>query len=199
MKDSWYEKFTEEYLDKMKKELFVDPEIKTMKEPSTTRKFMIDIETLGNKPGEVILEIGIAEFNDQGVVHGENFLLNVFASIDKGFKINQSTIKWWNDQDGVPTDYLKSDNPNPIFALDSVSKLLDHDDIEVWSKGFMDIVMLEAYFVAYNMSIPWKYYQVRDLRTALAELNAPIKWNNVAHTGLDDALMQISKLLNARK
>lgn len=159
---------------------------------------MIDIETLGNKPGEIILEIGIAEFNDEGIIRGENMLLNVFDSIQKGFKVNESTIWWWNEQGGVPTDYMKSTNESPAIALLKLQQMLKDDDIEVWSKGFMDIVMLEAYFIAYKMPIPWKYYQVRDLRTALAENGAETRWHGVTHSGLDDAVVQIGKLLESR-
>lgn len=38
---------------------------------------MIDIETLGTRPGSVILSVGAVMFDRHGVGHGETFYMNV--------------------------------------------------------------------------------------------------------------------------
>lgn len=70
-----------------------------MKTIYNSDSLMIDLETLGNKPGSVIVQIGAVTFNKAGIE--KEFVANVsydYTSWNR-YKTDLSTIKWWMEQD----------------------------------------------------------------------------------------------------
>ena len=71
--------------------------------------FSIDLETLGNKPYSVILDIGIVAFHrdTDTVDEGTNILVNAQDCVAHGLRMNADTVLWWMNQ---------SDAARSVFA-----------------------------------------------------------------------------------
>ncbi len=69
---------------------------------------MIDLETLGTRPGSVILSIGAVEF-DRDLGLGREFYveLNQASSITAGLTTDDATVDWWLDQEDAARDLIK--------------------------------------------------------------------------------------------
>ena len=75
--------------------------------------------------------------------------------------------------------------------------------IKVWGNGStMDITILQSAYEYFNMSIPWQYWAVNDVRT-IVDLNPEIKKNctfeGVKHNPIDDCKHQIKYLTETIK
>jgi len=59
---------------------------------------MIDIETLGTRPGDIILSIGAVKFDANGL--GEEFYVTINPESSKaiGLRAQKSTLEWWDKQ-----------------------------------------------------------------------------------------------------
>lgn len=148
---------------------------------------MIDIETLSLTPNAVILSIG-AVYLDSAL----DFYVEVAIESQKYRHIEPSTLKWWANQSmPVPLKGLVSIKD----ALELFSAFITGAD-EFWAKGpQFDFAVLEHAFAEYGISNPWKYNQVRDLRT-LKGLYPDKIWapNPSEHNALADAKYQAAIL-----
>jgi hypothetical protein len=67
------------------------------------KDIMLDLETLGTKPGGIILSIGAAQFDlKKGLIDADNTFyenIQISDSVEKGFTITGETIEWWFKQD----------------------------------------------------------------------------------------------------
>lgn len=79
-----------------------DKKRKEMKENQTKKKtvnLMMDIETLGTKPGCVVLEVCVKNFMPDGSEDELGYELHeyidVFSSLMAGLETDDSTLKWW--------------------------------------------------------------------------------------------------------
>lgn len=172
------------------------------------KHFMVDIETLGVKPGSVITEIAIVQFdirNGNIIKEGELYP-DIGEQLDNGMGVDWSTLVWHNDkQTGVFN----------ITPLVTVSKIVfslnyfigeDKEDMRffIWSNSpSFDMVMLDEMFRRCKVKMPiiWRYKQLMDFRTVvfLRRLLRPEIENKkieVAHKGLKDAKTQIQDLVD---
>lgn len=156
---------------------------------------MIDLETLGTRPGSVILQIGAVRFKpcaDPGteIQDQRKWTLHIENQRRYGFTIDGETIAWWMRQ---------SDDARALFAERDVCPLKDAlEDLSafatglgIWSHGAsFDIPMLEEAYKRYGLRAPWHHKAVRDTRT-LFWLQEP-KWpnNQNKHDALADAMCQ---------
>ena len=123
--------------------------------------FVLDIETLGINPGAPILSIG--------AVCGESAFYEVIHPTE-GTADNQ-TVQWWRTTPSAVArkhvfsdmnerrplkdalvnfvEYIKENNPDRFWGC---SPDFDYKHIEYWLKH-------------YGMEVPWKFYQLRDVRT----------------------------------
>lgn len=156
----------------------------------TTRRIMVDIETLGLEPGAVIVSIGAVVFDRHGT--GERF----YGSIDcasceaAGLHVDADTLEWWQDQPPEVQEQL--DGGDPLAdVLEAFAAFVD-DAEELWANSpAFDCEHLEAAYGAVDIVEPWEYYQERDYRTlthlpGVVELDEPA----TAHHALDDAVAQ---------
>jgi hypothetical protein len=139
---------------------------------------MIDIETLGTRSNAAILSIGAVKFNiiSEFVEDcGENAFhahINPDSCFEKGLTYDQPTLDWWKEQDKKAQDKIAKECINGLdikYVLQKFSEWLSKnnlDNTQVWGNGSsFDISILESAFRACNLSIPWKYYNIRDVRT----------------------------------
>lgn len=169
---------------------------------------MIDIETFGIRPGAPILSIGAVVFGPGGI--GEEFYeeISLEDSMLHGMEPDASTIRWWFKQKIVP----------PIFSGKSLHSVLSNfvnfyntnSCITTWAKSpQFDIVLLEYAMKIAAITPPWKYNNLRDVRTAL-DLLHPVAADDIkmyvdgdAHNALYDAKYQawnltLAGIFNAR-
>lgn len=162
---------------------------------------MIDVETLGTRPGSVVWQIGVVAFDiemrgnlDQGIELG----LNPQEQIDLGFKVDWSTIRWWMEQSreaqaampkvGLPLEVALA------FVRDYVERWGPVEG--VWGNGpDFDLTAMTTLFQAADMKVPWAYNAGRDVRTMKEVVNGlgletvrvkPL----IAHSALSDARAQ---------
>ena len=130
---------------------------------------MVDIETLGTKPGSVILSIGAVRFDETGVAADKFYRpVDVFDSLMAGLKVDEPTIGFWRLQPFEAVAPLTPGRPlrETLLALSAYIKAVENT--YVWAKGpDFDCVLIEAAYQAIGMKRPWRYNMARDVRTIL--------------------------------
>lgn len=171
---------------------------------------MIDIETLGTKPGCVILSISAVWFDIETGKTQDVFHQNISThdSVKQGLKIDVETFMWWMQQSKeaqnkvVELRDLRSLKNTIIrfsqFIYNNTSK-----DVKVWGNSSrFDLGILEAAFNLFDIETPWKHYNERDVRTLVSfapEIKKQTKFEGIPHYGIDDCKHQIkycSKIYN---
>ncbi len=166
---------------------------------------MIDLETLGNGSNSAVISIGAVLFDPYKNQVSAEFECNI--DVEDAMRYGQadgSTIAWWMNQ---------SDEARSIFN-DKHAMLLQDALIEfhdwlgantsfhqraVWGNGAsFDPVILQNAYKKTNLQLPWKYQNVKDVRTVVdigrKVLSIDPKKNKnsdrVPHNALDDARHQ---------
>jgi len=163
------------------------------------RHIMFDLETFGTAPGSVLRSIGAVAFDPWGEGHGKEFYANIDrASCEAlGLKVDPATEKWWAGQSREAENQLLA---NPVALTDVVKSFHDFFRASgaeyVWCQGAnFDSVLWEAAAKATGVKfMPWKFWNVRDTRTAyhLAKFNEKsVAREGTYHNALDDARHQV--------
>lgn len=128
---------------------------------------MIDLETMGLFPGCAIVSIGAVVFDPRGNIVTKSTFYREFdymAQVNEGLKLDESVLAWWEDQSPKVREAL--------CGLDDLKTELKEftkwlpQDCKVWGNGpTFDISMLEYCYQLYGLTIPWKYWNIRDCRT----------------------------------
>lgn len=178
-------------------------------EMAMSYQVMIDVETLGTRPGCVILSIGAVRFNDFGIEN--RFYCNVSRedSLALGFTVDPKTVAWWAEQDEAVRARL-AEHPVPVaVALARLSAFMTDDrgqvrrDMQVWCQGgSFDFPILQAAYERLSLVAPWHFWQERDSRTLFQVLKRgtsfePKKLASGAHDALADATHQAQEVMRA--
>ncbi len=170
------------------------------------RNVMLDLETLGTEPGCVILSIGAVTFDPKGVSYGYQFECNMDAETSQaiGFTTSPETVAWWSRQSKEARDRLLIDRVNILTGLESfVQWFRDVQGKQLWCQGAnFDEPILRRALDMLKIPVPWKYYDVRDTRTAyeIYGFNPKfVKREGTHHSALDDAAYQSKCLQEAFK
>lgn len=171
-----------------------------------THDLMIDIETLGTRPGCVILSIGAVRFDpwsDKPILSDDQFhtLIRPDSCEAVGLRAEAGTALWWMLQSEQARQIARAFQgavvPSLEVALDDLTEFVKTTiaggcEAGVWCRGTsFDMPILRAAFEAVRSEVPWAYWQERDART-LAKLGGvePPR-QGVAHDALDDCLNQV--------
>lgn len=162
------------------------------------KHLMLDLETFGIKPGSVLRSIGAVVFSLDGQM-GKEFYLNIdeASSLAAGLIKDPGTVKWWSQQSAEAQAALLV-NPWPLGnVVMDFHDFYRHSGVRtVWAQGAnFDPALWEAAALAVNSPVPWKFYDVRDTRTAyelgkLGKADEP-KRQGTYHNALDDAKHQV--------
>ena len=166
---------------------------------------VIDLETLGTRPGSVILQIGAQAFSITGLKQCYDLNFNTYIdpmqSKSAGFTEDSSTRDWWNNQAPKTRAEVFAGITSPFQALMEFNFYLkgfgDKRSVYVWGNSpRFDCGLLEAYYQHYALEIPWEFRNERDLRTLAALfpqscLEAKVRFSNDnPHNGYWDAVYE---------
>lgn len=129
---------------------------------------MVDIETLGQVPGDhIILSIAAVKFDSDGVYMNEMFHEEIDSESCKkyGMVSDEETEEWWSKQEASYTEQGR-----PLAeVLSEFSNWLPNGRFYIWSKGpsFDCSFLKKAYEECDKVGDePWKFWLERDVRTA---------------------------------
>ena len=160
---------------------------------------MVDIETLGTKSYALILSVAIVEFNMITGEIGDNIYLKISIndSLLNDFKIEGDTLIWWMNQDKDAK--IVFDNKNSFKCVDALTHItkfiLNKEYLKIWGNSArFDLGLLQNYYNKFNMNIPWKYGNERDVRTLVdfyPDIKKELVFDGIKHDALADCLHQI--------
>lgn len=169
---------------------------------------MLDLETLGTKPGCAIVSIGACVFNMEGVQEKFYRPIDVTKKIAQGhLAMEPGTIVWWMGQSPearavfVDQTHVSTYDAITDFKNWWVDKALKYpgDGEYIWCHGAsFDAPILEAVYNAIGHQAPFKFYNIRDTRTlyGLADVY-PDRSQGTHHNALDDAVAQAETAIKA--
>lgn len=162
---------------------------------------MIDLETLGRRPGCAILSIGAVAFS---VEHGLGPELEVVVSREscKHYDLHEDpeTLDWWSKQTKEARETLVMANdpsssdllPSALIQLEEYLAKFDLTRVRVWGNGSdFDNAILAVAYAAIDRPLPWQFYNNRCYRT-LKSLRQQVKMQRMGmhHNALADAKSQ---------
>jgi hypothetical protein len=172
---------------------------------------MVDLETLGKHNDSIILTIGAQMFDPsvkgwetrkQRHVHtGDEYspYMNIRVDVDEqevlGRRSDAITLEWWGKQSPEAIEAAfglegRMSLRDSLIAL----KLLADPCKRVWAKGAaFDFTILEHAYEQLDITIPWKFWNVRDARTVYS-LTPGITNRTNGHEALEDCRNQILML-----
>lgn len=165
---------------------------------------MIDIETLGRTAGCIVLSIGACVFDPRGEGHGETFYRNidVTTSMMAGFHFDESTLKWWQDQNKNAVNELNDEKVSIEDALyDFADWFKSVKGYQCWCQGSnFDHPILGAAYDKFDITHPWKFWACRDTRTVYdccGITDKDIPREGTYHNAIDDCVHQVKAVQKA--
>lgn len=182
---------------------------------------MIDIETLGIKPGAPIPTIGYCHFDWEGIHDSGTIAVNL--EIDNiGKAADASTIKFWLRQgrDAIEKTFFRPEKDQHMWpsALGILAEQVAFGETEfgegVWSNGpVFDLAHLEYWYAQLGGKPPWSHRSPRDCRTLWELASLLTGWdrgeatnrlkekhpNLIEHDAENDAILQALLVIDARR
>lgn len=154
----------------------------------------LDIETLGTRPGFIVLSAAFVRFSDYA---STSCVLDRAEQQSLGLLEDAVTLEWWQNQ---PNEAWRAavNNPVPLrSALQHFSDWLQWaaqgGELLIWCHGAsFDAPLLQEVYRLAGMTCPWHFAAVRDTRTLydLAGVDVAAYRTGTAHVALDDAMAQ---------
>lgn len=165
---------------------------------------MIDLETLATTPDAAILTIGAVKFDPFGRESEDKAMDSFYVKVDidschdLGLVTSDDTVAWWASQTQAAQD-AAFDPDGRIPITDAFHQLYKFcwGAKRVWSNGAsFDVVICEHVFRKINKAVPWKFWEIRDVRTAFDLGINPQRPPITAHHALEDAWNQAVGIQN---
>lgn len=158
---------------------------------------MIDLETLGNRPGSVILALGAVKFGGGDIIASFYERIDPESCVAHGLQMDCSTVLWWLQQAEAPRLEITKPGKSLSVVLQTFALWLGEPDLPIWGNGaaFDNVILAEAYARA-GIERPWEFWNDRCYRT-LKSLHpeVPIDRAGTHHNALDDAKTQAMHLM----
>lgn len=158
---------------------------------------IIDIETLGTRPGSVITSIGAIKFNlinDDYVFFERNITID--SSLKANLKIDPGTLKFWMEQPNR-MELFTERAIDLEFALDDLVKFINPDDkTYIWGNSARFDLGLLDYLYERTPWITWNEMDLRTLNTLFPEHREEAKktLQRTKHNALNDCVFQVKYL-----
>lgn len=167
------------------------------------KDLMIDIETLDTLPTSAILSIGAVYFDRETGEISDKFYTRIeFSNAVAIGTVSPLTLEWWSKQSEEARNEAFSGKEHPFNACHDFSKFIKPNTL-VWGNGSVfDITILENWFRMCEIEIPWKFWNVRDVRTIVDWFNIDTRLytrEGVHHNAIDDCLHQIKYMCQGSK
>ena len=172
---------------------------------------MLDLETLGTRPGCVILTLGAVKFDPYSLREPDSgiyFRVDVDEQTALGREVQEDTLNWWlNQSEDIREEALgEQDRVSLTTLYRDLNKFLVGVD-NIWAQGpLFDFAILENLYRQCGWPTPWQYWQIRDSRTLFGVHGDPrVKGKAGLHNALEDcvsqavAVQQIYKRLGIEK
>lgn len=162
---------------------------------------MIDIETMDTKPGASIVSIGAVKFCpiDKKISNDVFYQELCWEMQERSQSV--STVKWWSTLNPEVRKALHG-SKQLDNSLREFSAWIGKRNIYPWGNGSVfDICILENAYDSFGITIPWKFWNVRDHRT-LKHLyensfgKLALDFKGYAHNALDDAKNQANEAIH---
>jgi hypothetical protein len=166
------------------------------------RHVMIDLETLGRRPGCAIASIAAVDFDPYS--GGHDYLdKHLYCAIDwqtSDMALDPETVAWWLGQPAQARIELCEPEGGPwelrpaLWALASYFGEGADDDLALWCQGAsFDFAILGAAYDHCGIARPWRYWQERCARTVrkVAGVPEPKRAEADKHHALRDAAHQV--------
>lgn len=164
---------------------------------NATRHLMVDIETLGDRPGAAIASIGAVVFSTDAILAEFECTCQLEGQQEQGLKLNVSTIKWWLKQsDEARQSTFGVKGPSLFHALTDLAIFATDNHVsDYWSHGAtFDLVLLnEASLILGAPQLVKDFRRARDTRTLyeITDVNPKTYMGTgTAHNAVDDARAQ---------
>jgi hypothetical protein len=157
---------------------------------------MLDIETLGTRPGCVVLTLGAVKFNPYSLeAPGPGLYVrpDVDEQLASGREAQDDTMLWWMSQaEDVREEAL---GEGGRISVEEMYKQLNRFLVgsnNIWCQGpVFDIAILEHLYRQYGWPTPWQFWQIRDSRTLFGVHGDPrVKGKVGLHNALEDCVSQ---------
>jgi DNA polymerase III epsilon subunit-like protein len=160
---------------------------------------MLDLETLGTRPGDTILSIGAVLFDEtQGIYNTFSCTINSQSCKEAGLRAQKDTIEWWKKQPPAAQAAAFKGELMIETALDKFAKWLPEGCLVYGNGANFDNALLAAAYRAVKQPVPWPFWYDRCYRTISAMfMNQETTTERVGtyHNALDDAKTQAERLL----
>ena len=139
---------------------------------------VLDLETLGTKPGCPILSIGAAAF-DMESEEVDTFYCKLHLMYQSMVGVSESTLRWWMDQSEAAREsaFTEDADAQTIYTAHQMFNLWisdmklksGFDGISVWgNSSSFDNEILRASYERHCLEDPWGFRADRDFRTLRA-------------------------------
>lgn len=159
---------------------------------------MLDIETLGQDPGCVVLSIGAVAFDEDVLSEKFHERISIESCTDAGLEVDGNTLEWWLDQDEDAKEALKGSRPLQTVLEEFSIFYIENCDGNIWANApSFDCEILKAAYEAVGEKPPWEYYEQRCYRTMKNVAGVSTVTGGTKHDALDDAINQAATLQKA--
>jgi len=163
---------------------------------------MLDLETLGTRPGDTILSLGACLFKPDGEITSTLYMtINQRSSKEAGLRAQKSTIEWWQKQSAEAQAAAFKGELSLESALKQFKMWLPPETTLVYGNGAnFDNALLAAAYRVLKMDPPWPYWNDRCYRTISSMfMKTKIERTGTYHNALDDAKTQVARLAHMVK
>ena len=174
------------------------------------RDLSIDLETLALGNNAHIVAIGAVLFDAETGDIGASFYRTIVQGSDPRADIDPEVVQWWGEQEPRVRSVLIDPLADPAedVLLDfsiwvGESTFSDGFMVRPWGNGsIFDITIIESALKRHNTDIPWRFWNIRDVRTVTDLMNVrknDVPFLGTPHHALDDAMHQARLVIEAYK
>ena len=175
------------------------------------RHYMLDIETLGTKPGCVVLECAICCFLEEDKDSGKytpasdgisSVRIDIDAQVKAGSVIEFDTLKWWLNTDSLRLQNVINDEyaQSPRIAAKWLQESIDWQGIVIWARDpDFDCAIMEDFFARFGVpgKRVWHFANKRSHRTLMDLAGIKHVPAKDAHSAVADVDAQIESTIEA--